>query len=306
MRARWLWFLLLIALLAAGAVYQFVPEALVEGRFAAERWRAGAVEREIVVGEHRWRYLDAGSGPPLVLVHGFSGSKENWLPAMAHIDNHRLIAVDLPGWAESQRIDGADYGVEAQAERLSRFIAALALDRPVVAGHSMGGHIAGILAARYPDSLSRLVLIAPAGVRFKENELVRRMLAGENPFNASTREDYMALLKFLFAEPPWLPPRMMDVLLERNIADHAFHNQTFAALSRNGRTYLLESELSAIRAPVAVLWGEVDATLDVSSVDVFRRELPSAMITVLPGCGHMPMMERPRETAQVLAQAPDG
>jgi pimeloyl-ACP methyl ester carboxylesterase len=306
MKLRWWWLLPLLAVLVAGSVYQFRPDLLVEGRFAAERWRAGAVEREIVVDDHRWRYLDAGNGPPLVLVHGFSGSKENWLPAMAHVDGYRMIAVDLPGWAESQRIDGVDYGVEAQAARLARFIAALSLDRPVVAGHSMGGHIGGVFAARHPDQLSRLVLVASAGVRFVENDFARRVFAGETPFNAATRDEFATMLHLFFADPPWLPPRAMDVLLERNIANHAFHRDMIDVLRRGDRAFLLESELHAIRVPVAVLWGADDRTLDVSSLDVFRRELPAATITVLPGVGHMPMMERPRETARVLAGVPSG
>lgn len=301
MRLRWWWVLPLLAVMAVGGVYQFRPDLLVEGRFAAERWRAGAIEREVVVDDHRWRYLDAGSGPPLVLVHGFSGSKENWLPAMAHVDGHRVIAVDLPGWAESQRIEGADYGVEAQAARLARFIEMLGLDRPVVAGHSMGGHIAGVFAARHPALLSRLVLVAPAGVRFTENDFARRVLAGETPFNASSRADFDAMLDLFFADRPWLPPRAMDVLLEHNMANHAFHRQMIDVLRRGDHAFLLESVLRAITVPVAVLWGEDDRTLDVSSLDVFRRELPTASIAVLPGCGHMPMMERPRETAAILA-----
>lgn len=306
MRLRVPAILLLLAAGTAAAVHQFRPELLVDGRYAIERWRAGAQVHERVVDDHRWRFLEAGSGPPLLLVHGFSGSKENWLPAMAHLRGFRVIAVDLLGWGESERRDGADYGVPAQAERLARFVTAMGLERPVVAGHSMGGHIAGVFAARHPELLSRLVLVATAGVHFEENDFARRVQAGETPFNAGTRAEFRRLLAMLFADPPWLPPRALDVLVERNVASHAFHRRMIEVLRRGEDVFLLEAELARIRAPTAVLWCDADRTLDVSAVTAIRRELPAASVTVLRGCGHMPMMERPRETAAVLGGRAEG
>jgi pimeloyl-ACP methyl ester carboxylesterase len=292
--------LLLLPVAAAGAcVYQFRPAWLIEARFAAERWRAGASEHRVTVGDHQWAYLDAGSGPPVVLVHGFSGSKENWLPTMPYLEGHRLIAVDLPGWGASTRLDGADYGVSAQAGRLADFIAALQLERPIVIGHSMGGHISGVFATRHPESLSALVLVASAGVRFRANEFAQRVLAGQTPFNVDDRAGWDRLLHELFEKPPWLPPRVVDELVARNVANHAFHDRIIDVIRRGDAAFQLERELALLKTPLSVIWCERDRILDASSVDAFRY-VPGVRIVLLPDCGHMSLMEVPHELAAAI------
>jgi abhydrolase domain-containing protein 6 len=300
---RWLAILLagaIVAALASAALYQFQPDALIEARFAAERLRAGASERRLVVGDHEWRYLEAGAGPPLVLVHGFSGSKENWLPLLPHlVDRHRVIVVDLPGWGESTRLPEADYGIPAQATRVVDFIAAMGLERPVLVGHSMGGFIAGIVGTRHADAVSALVLVASAGVRFRANEFAERVLAGQTPFNVDDRAGWARLVGDLFEQPPWLPPRVVDALIARNVANHAFHDRVIDVIRRGENAFLLERELPLLRTPLRVVWCEKDRILDVSSVDAFRT-VPGARIELLPDCGHMVMMEVPGELAAAM------
>ena len=302
---RWLKATLGVALaaaLAAGAVYQFAPDALIEARYAAERLRAGASEHRLQVGDHEWAYLEAGdaAGQPVVIVHGFAGSKEYWLPLLPHLPrDRRYVLVDLPGWAESTRIDGADYGIPAQAGRLADFITTLGLEKPVVVGHSMGGHIAGILGTRHPDKLSSLVLVAPAGVRFHPNLFAQRVLAGQTPFNVDDRAGWARLSADLFEIPPWLPPRVVDALVARNQANHAFHDAVISVIRRGENAFLLEREFPLLHVPLAVVWCEKDRVLDVSGAEAFRY-VPGSRIALLPDCGHMPMMEVPRELAAAM------
>jgi len=291
----------LAALLAAGAVYQFAPDALIEARYAAERLRAGASEHTLRVGDHDWAYLEAGSGAPVVIVHGFAGSKEYWLPLLPHLPRERrYVLVDLPGWGRSTRIEGADYGIPAQAGRLADFITALGLERPLVVGHSMGGHVAGVLGTRHPDKVSALVLVAPAGVRFHANLFAQRVLAGQTPFNVDDRDGWARLSADLFEIPPWLPPRVVDALVARNQANHAFHDRVIDVLRRGENAFLLEQEFPLLRVPLSVVWCEKDRVLDVSGAEAFRY-VPGARITLLPDCGHMPMMEVPAELAAAMA-----
>jgi abhydrolase domain-containing protein 6 len=302
MKRRWRMLLagVIVAVIAMAALYQFQPDVLIEARFAAERLRAGASERRIVVGDHEWRYLEAGAGPPLLLVHGFSGSKENWLPLLPYlVDRHRVIAVDLPGWGETTRLQDADYGIPAQAVRVTEFIAALGLQRPVLVGHSMGGFIAGIVGSRYANTVSSLVLVAPAGVRFRANDFAERVLAGQTPFNVDDRAGWARLVDDLFEQPPWLPPRVVDALVARNVVNHAFHDHAIELIRRGDNAFLLERELPQLRAPLAVIWCEKDRILDVTGADAFRV-VPGARIALLPDCGHMVMMELPRELAAAM------
>jgi pimeloyl-ACP methyl ester carboxylesterase len=293
---------LLVAAAAGGALYQFAPDTLIEARYAAERLRAGASAHRLKVGDHEWAYLEAGdpAGKPVVMVHGFAGSKEYWLPLLPELPRgRRYVVVDLPGWGRSTRLPDGDYGIPAQAGRLADFITTLGLDRPVVVGHSMGGHIAGILGTRHPDKVSSLVLVAPAGVRFHPNVFAQRVLAGQTPFNVDDRAGWARLAADLFEQPPWLPPRVVDALVARNRANHAFHDRVIDVIRRGDNAFLLEREFPLLHVPLTVVWCEKDRVLDVSGAEAFRY-VPGARIELLPDCGHMPMMEVPRELAAAM------
>lgn len=293
------------AFLALGFVIEAIaywrtPELFLEAEYARLAWLAGVKERDVDAAGHRWRYYDGGAGEPIVLVHGFAGMKENWLQLARELKSRRVVMPDLPGWGESERRDGEDYRVEAQVERLASFLDALSLERVDLVGHSMGGHIAGLFAARHPERVKTLTLVSAAGVRFEINDFGRRVLAGETPFNWNTRADFDAFMRELFTEPPWAPGRVRDVLVAQNVQRHAFQKDLLRAMSREDQAFLLEAELPGIGAPTLVVWCDRDRMLDVSSVATIERRLPRADAVVLAGCGHMPMMERPAEMADVM------
>lgn len=109
----------LLAALATALIWLFPAQAL-KGEYARQRWLAGAEVKIHDVDGVRWHTLEAGQGPLIVLVHGYTGSKENWLPVMKTLaEKHRVIAVDLPGWGESMPQPGVDYGPIAQSRRLA-------------------------------------------------------------------------------------------------------------------------------------------------------------------------------------------
>ena len=103
-----------------------MPERVLDAEFARQRWLAGASVHTLRVGDHDWTYLEAGQGPLIVMLHGFTGAKENWLPVMRQLARtHRVIAPDLPGWGESERQASSNYGPGVQVERIAQFLRAL-------------------------------------------------------------------------------------------------------------------------------------------------------------------------------------
>lgn len=280
------------------------PEYVLEAEFARLRWLAGASETSFEVAGHRWAAVQAGpaDAPLVLLVHGFTGSKENWLPMARELaQGHRVLAVDLPGWGDSQRLADADYGPSAQAARLAEFIAALP-DRPaLVVGHSMGGQIVGLMAARHPALAPRLVLMSAAGVRFEENAFASAVLAGENPFQVTNRAELQRYLDIVFAEPPFVPWPASQALVRRRRADVAFEQSVLDGIGRGPEAFALEDELGNIAAPTLLLWCRDDRVIDASAAAVFAAGLRDSRTVLLEGCGHMPMMARPREVADALA-----
>jgi len=285
----------------AASVGLAAPEKVLEGEFARQRWLAGASERDVVVGDHRWRVVEAGAGPTIVLVHGFTGSKENWLPLMRRLARtHRVIAPDLPGWGDSERVDGADYGPLAQAERLKSFLATLESKPVLLLGHSMGGQIVGLLAAREPQVAGRIGLMSSAGVRFADNDFGRAVLAGENPFEVTDRASLDRYLGIVFVDPPWVPWPASAALIRQRRDDVAFEQQVLDGIGRGPQALQLEGELDRIAMPVLLLWCRDDRVIDVSAAEIFHRGLRASRTVLLAGCGHMPMMAQPDNVAEAV------
>lgn len=280
------------------------PEKVLQAEFARQRWLAGAREEAMDVAGHRVAYLEAGdpSRPTLVFVHGFVGSKENWLPLMRELaDDWHVLAPDLPGWGDSDRLDGLDYGPVAQADRLAEFLRALPAPPAMVVGHSMGGQVVGLMAARHPGLAPRLTLMSSAGVTFRENAFANAVLAGRNPYQVGNRAELRRFLAMVFADPPFVPWPADEALVRRRRADAAFEQRVLDAIGRGPEALLLETQLPRIQAPTLLLWCRDDKVIDVSAVDTFRAGLPRSEAVILEGCGHMPMMARPAEVARALA-----
>ena len=228
--------------------------------------------REARVAERRVRYLVAGEGEPVVLVHGLSGSTQWWsrnVPALA--EHHRVHLVNLPGFGTIRRPRQRFVLAEA-ASWLLEWIEAVGLESVHLVGHSMGGYLASKVAARRPDFVRKLVLVDPAGVPSD-----RGMLGHLVPLLLASR----------YATPAFLPVLVRD----------AFYAGP-TTLLRASRDLLAEDvreDLRRVRAPTLLIWGERDTLIPPSVGDLMRAEIPDSRLLVIEGAGHNPMFDRPRE-----------
>ncbi|NUO76167.1 MAG: alpha/beta hydrolase [Lysobacter sp.] len=288
------------------------PYGLVLADFHRQRIAAGLSRDSLVLDEHRWVYAyndEAPAGAPtLVLVHGFTGSKENWYPLAQRLrGRYRLLIPDLPGWGESQRRDGGDYGFVAQSARLARFIERVA--RPqggevVLVGHSMGGGIAALTAARYPRAVDRLGLLDAAGVRFRDNRFGIEVLAGRNPFavhDGASLQRYLDTVFFDAAAKPAIPWPADAIYIARRKRDAAFEQAVLNRIGRGPERFLPGEDAARIRQPALLLWCRQDAVIDASAMALYAARMPQARQVLLDGCGHMSLMERPDAVAQAVA-----
>ena len=262
-----------------------------------ERRSAGLSGRSLQIGDHQVVYSDGGRGEPVVLVHGFGSSRDSWNRMAGQLTKqYRVIAPDLPGWGESTRIESSSYNYPQQIERLHEFIAALGLGRVHLIGHSMGGFISSAYAAQYPDEVITLSLIAPHGVAEPQaSELAQSVAAGDNWLVASSMPEFERLLNNVFAKRPYVPKSVLKMVAHRAIAGSAKSAKIFAELQVNDPP--LEARLSQIQAPALVIWGEHDRVLHVSCAEVFRRGIKNSEVLLLPGSGHMPLIENARQCA---------
>ena len=306
-----------IAALAAIVLWRD-PFLLVRGEFERQRLAAGLSKSTVEAAGHRWVYAyreaDAPGAPTVVMLHGFTGSKENWYPlAKALGGRYRLLIPDLPGWGGSERKPGAIYGFPQQAANVDAFIRAASPGKPVVLlGHSMGGGIAALVAARHPQHVARVGLLDAAGVRFKDNQFGLDVLAGKNPFGVDDEASLQRYIDIVFHDPaakPWLPWPASTALIRKRIADAAFEQGVLDRIGRSEEALLPGEEAARIRQPALLLWCRQDAVIDASALDAYAQRIPQGRKVLLDGCGHMSLMERPRQVADAvvaLVQNGDG
>lgn len=286
------------------------PMLLIRGEFARQRWMAGLSAHERVIGDHRWAWVDRGASKPgaptIVMVHGFTGSKENWYPLALRLGGHyRVVVPDLPGWGESERKPGQDYGFDAQNRRLVTFIEAIRTPgSPVVLlGHSMGGGIVALSAADRPDLIARVGLIDAAGVRFKDNAFGETVLAGKNPFAVSDEaslQRYLDTVYYRADAKPWIPWPASRALIDFRRKQAGFEQAVLTRIGRSDERFLPGQAAAHIQQPTLLLWCQQDRVIDPSALDLYAAQIPQALIVRLSGCGHMSIMEKPDEVAAAV------
>ncbi|HEY3519765.1 MAG TPA: alpha/beta hydrolase [Rhodanobacteraceae bacterium] len=304
-RLRILGALLGLIVLALIVIYFAAPQWLMQAQVDWRARQAHVREKSVQAGDTRWSYYEGGKGPALLLLHGYGDGKEVWLPVAQYLTpNFRVIIPDLPGWGDSSRDANADYDYSAQADRLRAFVEKLNLGGVAVAGHSMGGAIAGVYASKYRQDVGALILIDSAGAPFKDDAFMREAKAGRDPLAIENRADLERAGKLGFEDPPWLPSRFEDVLVARARQNRAFDHRVFAQLMAPDQRDILVDALPKVTAPTLAIWCRRDRIIDISALDSIRSKLtsvPRISVTELNGCGHMSILERPREVAHAIA-----
>jgi abhydrolase domain-containing protein 6 len=303
-RLKFLAWLIGLLVIVLGGSYLFAPQWLMQANVTREAMAAHLEKHSLQAGDTRWSYFEGGDGPTIVLLHGFAADKTVWLPMAKLLTPHfHVVIPDLPGWGESSREPGASYTIDAQAARLDTFVQTLQLGRFVLVGHSMGGAVAAVYAADHGDHVVELALLDTFGLKSTENAFDRAALAGQNPFVYNDRAGFVRATSLAFAKPLDLPGRFIDVLVKRNQRDRDFIIRTFDALRQPAQYLAVQNRLGDLTMPVMGLWCHDDRIIDISALDSLRNGLIHASAissSTLNGCNHMPMLEKPEETAQIL------
>ncbi len=286
-----------VVIAALVLLYFAFPGTVYKLAILAGQKAAGLTEKSVEVDDHRIAYLEGGRGATVLLIHGYSADRNNWLRFARYLTpKYHVVIPDLAGFGESSRLQGATYDIESQVKRLDRFAETLKLAKFHVAGNSMGGQIAGVYAAAHPQKVLSLGLFAPGGIQSPEkSELWKMLEKGTNPLLISSPDDFDRMLKMVFVKVPPMPYPVKKAAIEQAIRNRSF-NEKIAGDLRN-KPLALEPFLSRIKAPTLILWGDRDNLLHVSSVPILEKAIPNHQTVIMKDCGHVPMMERPRETA---------
>jgi pimeloyl-ACP methyl ester carboxylesterase len=265
-------------------------------------WRSH--QRWVEVAGRWMNVIDTGSGDkPIVFIHGLSGSWVNWLENIpAFSDDHRVIAMDLPGFGASE-MPAEKISIPGYGRCVDELLDRLDVDAAAIVGNSMGGFIGAEMAIQAPQRVERLVLVSAAGltIEYQRNEralatlrYLERRLAAYGGWVAS-RSDLLArrartrrmILKLVAHRPELLPAPLVSEQL-RGSGKPGFIDALDALTD-----YPIRGRLPEIACPTLIVWGENDRLVPVRDADEFERLIPDSRKVVFPDTGHVAMFERP-------------
>ncbi|MGC2619673.1 MAG: alpha/beta fold hydrolase [Acidobacteriaceae bacterium] len=232
------------------------------------------------VGKVRVHYYVGGSGAPILLVHGLGSRAEDWANLMPSLvrDHHRVYALDLPGYGQSDWPANAQYSIPELTGAVEAFMNDQHLTRIDLAGWSMGGWIAMRVALDEPQRIRRLMVFDSAGLTFAVNW-------NKNLFEPDTPEKLSTMMALLMPSPPHVPG-FVEHAIFRFVARHGWvvRRNLDSMLTGDG---LLDGQLGALKMPVLIVWGKQDHLIPLSVGEAMHHEIPQSELEIFDGCGHL-------------------
>jgi pimeloyl-ACP methyl ester carboxylesterase len=259
-------------------------------------------------------YRVAGSGPPVVLVHGMLNSSSHWQAVAAALSReYTVLAPDLIGHGDSAAPRG-DYSLGAHAASIRDLLAAIGIDRATMVGHSLGGGVAMQFFYQFPQRVERLVLVSSGGLGHEVSPMLRSAaLPGVSTLLSLTIGPRMVGRLWALGDrlrQRGIPAGVYVQALARALrplesadARNAFLHTLRSVIDVRGprvsatdRLYLLES------IPTMVVWGERDHTIPIDHGRAAHRAIPGSVLRTIPGAAHFPHLEDPAALAELLRE----
>jgi pimeloyl-ACP methyl ester carboxylesterase len=247
-------------------------------------------------------YVEIGEGPPVLLVHGLSGSWQNWLENIPHLaERHRVVALDLPGFGDSP-MPPWEISIPAYGRFLRDFCEEIGIGATGVIGSSLGGFVSTELAIADPARVERLVLVSAAGIswaraRREPAAVFGRVARAAMPLAfryqmEGLRRSRLRQLAYrgMVHDPCALDPRLLFEITVPALRAQAFYDAVTTLVGYDHR-----ESLASIDVPTLIVWGRNDRVVPSPAALTYKRLIGhgNARMEIFDRCGHLPMLERP-------------
>ncbi len=263
---------------------------------------------------HELSYVDSGSGPVVLFIHGILGSQLQWSHLVDKIDDDRRVVVpDLFGHGDSAKPTG-DYSLSSHAATLRDLLDHLGIERVTLVGHSLGGGIAMQFYYLFPDRVDRLVLVSSGGLGREVNLVLRSatLPGAEQVLSVIASDPVLDRVEALgrgARKVGWRPGadigaiwRSFTSLGDRE-SRRAFLATTRAVIDFGGQSISAHDHLSAVTAPpTLIVWGSKDRMIPAWHALSAQRALPECRVELFEGAGHFPHLDDPDRFARVLRE----
>src|SRR5437016_12076101 len=275
----------------------FVVVNLAAPQFLTAQQTTAPVDKVASVYGAKVHYVDAGTGSPVILLHGLADDVGVWESAIAPLAaKYRVVALDQIGFGRSDK-PLLNYRVSTFVDFLDGFLNELKIERASLVGNSLGGWVAADFALKHPDRIERLVLSDAAGYAALAKTMDPRPL---NALRLASREDIRYLGPLTFRDKRFYED--VDLAFKQRVTAGDSHtvSQFLASMIRGED--VLDGQLGAIEKPTLILWGRDDKLIPVSFAARFNKEINASQVRILDGCGHMPHVECAEKFNHALLQ----
>ncbi|MBH2004124.1 MAG: alpha/beta hydrolase [Sphingobacteriia bacterium] len=277
----------------------------------------GYPTKQLQLDSARINYVDQGKGTPIVMIHGLGGNATHWKRNIGILsEQYRCIAIDLPGYGGSTVVNRTEASAQLDfyAERIAAMLGQLKINKAIVMGHSMGGQIAMILALKYPLLISKLILVAPAGLEsFTTAEAAVLTTYATAAFYE--KQDSAAIEKSYRMNFHQMTEEAAKLVRERIALKQCEGFAAYCAQIPPGIQGMLghpvKEQLSGIVQPTLILFGTSDALipnkilhpgLTVAAVAAIAKQIPVSKTILINEAGHLVQFEKPAIVNQTILQ----
>lgn len=272
------------------------PSAVTAAAKESKPMTQSSSAKTLAVGDKKLAYLEMGTGPAVVIIHGVGGHKEDWAGvAQALAATHHVFAIDMLGFGGSSKT-GDDLSMPVQAAAIKALLDANHIEKAALVGNSVGGWVATTFAATYPDRTERLVIIDAAGFK--------AMFEGEPPvnFDPNSPEEMGKLIHFVInskvADTPGLPEQAYKAYVDSG--EKAISATWGKSLFISPR---LEELFPKVTAPTVILWGHDDRLFPNVLAGAFQAQIKGSRVEMIPDAGHFPQIDQPQATIAAVTRA---
>jgi pimeloyl-ACP methyl ester carboxylesterase len=246
--------------------------------------------QQVVLHRHELSYVDSGTGPAVLFIHGILGSQRQWTHLVDKLDdNYRVVVPDLFGHGESAKPMG-DYSLSAHAATLRDLLDHLGIARVTLVGHSLGGGIAMQFYYLFPERVDRLVLVSSGGLGRELNLILR----------SATLPGAETVLSVVASAP--LIWQGFTSLSDRE-SRRAFLATTRAVVDIGGQSISAHDHLESVEpVPTLIVWGTKDRMIPAWHALSAQQAVPDCRVELFEGAGHFPHLEDPDRFAGVLRE----
>jgi len=290
-------FIIIVLLYVGLIVYAYLPYPT-----SAPETFAGKNSHFINIDGRNIHYTVEGSGPALMLVHGFGGSTVAWEKLTPLLAPHFTVyALDLLGFGLSDKPVEASYTMTAQGDSVCSLISALGLERVDLIGHSMGGVIVADAVRKMPDRIKALIMIEP-GFYFTPPAFLQHLFFPFDRAMAKMFYSRMGREKSLAAsyyDTSLVTPEVLDKMLIVRSTPGAV--EAMQSMSSDPKAYTTYEDIAAaVTGPSLMIWGERGEKTRTREIEDSRRLVKGSQLVMVESCGHYVQDEKPEAAAQAI------